>query len=469
MKPLFSSRSTTIRARIALAIFAASSGALILLALAVYFGLSKSLLDNFDDSLRTQATSESKFIDTSGGDPKLTLSGPGDDLSTDDAGFVQLFGRDGALIVSDEDFAIGDAEKRMVSQALAGRTALEDLRIAGFAVRVYASPVLRGDQVIGALVVGGRQDSVEKNLSRLRELLLLFVPATSALVAIIAFYIARRTLQPIREITLAADSIAKGDLSQRIEEGASHDEVGELATTFNRMIARLEETIERERRFTGDASHELRTPLTAMDAALEVTLSQERTAEQYRNVLVSLHKRTTQMMRMARQLLLLSRMDAGDVGRNFRPVNLTELLSTVVEAFGDEHPEVDVKFTQDGATSITGDSELLARAFTNVLENALVHAPGAAITVTSGREGGFAYVSFADQGPGIPPEQLPNVLRRFDRGAAPQERAGAGLGLAIVDFIVQAHHGRVTIENQPVGVKVTLYFPSSGSQPTPAS
>jgi signal transduction histidine kinase len=454
-----SPRNWTIRARIALTIFAACSAALLLMALAVFFGFRHSLLDNFDDNLQASAIAERNFVDVSGAQPSLQLSGQPDDLSSEDANFVRLLGKDGSFIAGEPTTPEGNREKAIAAKVLNGAQVIDTVRLRGASFRVFAVPIRSQGGITGVLIVGGRRDSVFETLGLLSTVLLFAVPSTSGVVAVLAFFIARRALRPVHQITQAARNIAAGDLSQRIGGAVTQDEVGELATTFNRMIERLEETIERERRFTGDASHELRTPLTAIEAALEVTLSQERTPEQYRVVLESVKTRTGQMTRMARQLLLLSRMDAQAMQRDFVTVQLNELLSAVMEAFSDEHPQTEVTGHQESPLAIHGDPELLARAFTNILDNAAIHAPGASITVGTSVSGQRAVVTFSDNGPGISLAHLPNILQRFERGNSPQERTGAGLGLAIVESIAQAHKGSVEITSSGSGTCVLLFFP----------
>ena len=348
-----------------------------------------------------------------------------------------------------------------MSAALGGTTVFRTASIQGAQFRLVAVPIEQGGATAGVLVIGGRRDSVFETLGVLSAALLLVVPITGSGLAIIAFVIARRALRPVHEITVAAQSIARGDLSQRIRGVSSRDEVGELADTFNIMIELLEATIERERRFTGDASHELRTPLTAMETALDVTLSQERSPQEYRDALHSLQLRTRQMSRATRQLLMLSRMDANALPLDFAPIVLPELIEAVLDSFSDQFPAVTLTtdFEAPDALLVNGDSEMLARAFSNVLENAAKHAgPTTTVKLQAHRVGKDVVVTVSDSGPGFQEEVLASPFERFRRGGDSLGMSGAGLGLAIVRSIVRLHGGDVSIANTPEGAQVRFRF-----------
>lgn len=452
----------TIRTRIGLAVFAVATAALVVMALAVFFSFRRTLLDNFDDALRLRATANLSLVETSGAQPRLRVPPSASGASSEDADFVHLYDPGGDLLAAAPSSTPPAAgERGLVTQARRGLAALATVTTNEGRFRAVALPVSQDGAVVGVLITGAPRDSVAETLDILQAILLVVVPLTSGVLAVAAFVIARRALRPVHDITATANAIAAGDLRQRIAGVASQDEVGELATTFNTMIERLAETIERERRFTGDASHELRTPLTAMDAALAVTLSQQRTAEEYRATLAALRSQTARMIRMARQLLLLSRLDADAVSPEFVPVVLPELVEAVLDAFAEQHPEVALTSHPAPPNIIMdGDPEMLARAFTNVLDNAVTHGgPRVRIAVeTTLLADTRVALAFSDNGPGIPADLLPNVFHRFRRGDA-SHSGGAGLGLAIVASIVRLHRGTVTVPDTPAGTTVRFEFP----------
>jgi signal transduction histidine kinase len=331
--------------------------------------------------------------------------------------------------------------------------------------RVLLIPIMNDSRtgVAAVLLTGLEESQVSEPLDALRIILLIAVPLASLALAGGSFLIVRRGLWPVVAITATAERIAAGDLRERIDGVEPHDEVGELARTFNHMIERLAETVERERRFTADAAHELRTPLAAMEASVDVTLSRERGAPEYQRALESVRGQTRRLEQLTRELLLLARLDAEVLQEDFEPADLGALLSAVTSSFAEAHPAARVSFTPpDQPVVVRGNSELLARAFGNILDNAVIHGPATgAIEVRLWRTGLETHVTIADDGPGISAELAGRAFHRFRRGDAARTKSGSGLGLAIVDSIVRVHGGRVSIVPATRGTTVEFVFPNA--------
>jgi signal transduction histidine kinase len=276
---------------------------------------------------------------------------------------------------------------------------------------------------------------------------------TAAALGLGSYLIARRALYPVAAMTATAREITHGDLRRRIEGARSQDELGHLASTLNAMIGRLNETVDRERRFTADASHELRTPLATIEASIDVTLAQERTPAEYRRVLRLVREQSQRLHRLAGQLLLLARLDADELRSGFAPMELRGLVEAVVESFCERHPQASVQF--DGAAGpieVSGDLELLARAVLNVLENAVAHVgPAVAVEISCHcHADGTTTVTIEDDGPGVADQVVPELFHRFRRGDT-GARGGTGLGLAIVQAIMQGHGGAARLDPSPNG------------------
>ena len=269
-------------------------------------------------------------------------------------------------------------------------------------------------------------------------------------------------------MTATARQISEGDLRRRIAGASSTDELGQLATTLNSMIARLHDTADRERRFTSDASHELRTPLAAIEASIDVTLTHERTTVEYRRVLGVVRQQTQRLHTLARQLLLLSRLDAADVRAQagFARLELTGLVEAVVASFRASQPLTTVRVVTPSALhqlEVVGDLELLARALHNLLDNAARYAgPTVCVTVSVQRQpDGMAVITVEDNGPGVADDLAPEVFQRFQRGDTARLSAGSGLGLAIVAAILRAHGGaaRLAPARAGTGARFELTLP----------
>lgn len=459
--PRLARRNLAIRTRIALTIVAVSTSALVLMALAVFIGFRAILIENLDENLRLRATASLPLIVISPDGPRPRPPALDVELTDDAEAFLRLYGSDGALLAArGARLPAPVAERSLVNQALRGSEAIATVGRGRERFRVLAMPVTDPGATGGVLVTGLSWEEVGEPLALLRVILLIAVPLTSVVLGAGAFVIARRALRPVHDITATARGIAAGDLRRRITGIATVDEVGELAETFNTMIGRLAETIERERRFTGDASHELRTPLAAMATALEVTLSRDRDPAEYRQTLQLVRGQTARLTRMVRQLLMLSRLDA-EAPLGFVPVVVDELVEAVLSGFTAQHPGMTLALASAAeGLSLHAEPELLARAFTNVLDNTAAHAGAkASVQVKLRRFGPNVVIAFSDNGPGFPGDLLTTAFQRFRRGDASRAGGGAGLGLAIVESITQLHGGTVAIANAGGGAIVAFTFP----------
>jgi two-component system OmpR family sensor kinase len=439
----------SIRTRIALSILGASLVSLVIMSGAVYLAFREALVDNLGDTLHSSAIANVNLVDRATNPPQLLLA-DSQLLDIEDKEVVRLYSADGVLLddsdTSPHDAAGLEAERKVALAALDGDLGQRNVKVSGVNFKVQAVPIRRDGEMIGVLITGIKPESVKESLNVLALTLAIAVPVTGAVLALAAFIIARRALQPVHDITATAERIARGDLHQRLSPVEPQDEVGELAATFNLMIERLEENFVRERRFTGDVSHQLRTPLTAIETALEVTLSKGRSAEEYREVLRIMQSRTANLVRLTRHLLLLSRLDAQAQPAAFKPVSVLQVLDSVVGDYQDAHKQAHVSIVaSDPDVMIAADAELLSQAFGNVLENAWTHAgPDARVTVDWCVQDEQVVVTFEDDGPGVSPELLPAMFQRFKRDTRSKASDGAGLGLAIVDSIARLHRGSVT-------------------------
>jgi two-component system, OmpR family, sensor histidine kinase MprB len=317
-----------------------------------------------------------------------------------------------------------------------------DTTIQGYSYREIVVPVAG----LGAVVVGRNIDYVHHDLNRLR-LILILVSLGGVLVAALAgALVSRATLAPVRRLTGAAERIAEtGDPSERVPEGG-RGELARLGTSFNTMLAALEDAIETQRRFVADASHELRTPLTSLQTNIEVLKQQERLDPAARQRLFDdLQREAHEMRDLIGGLLELARGDDSRLAKTtFR---FDELVESVVERARSRFPDLTFEATVE-PTTLTGSSDRLERAVWNLLENAgKWSAPGSSVDVTlSGGE-----LRVRDHGPGIAAEDREHVFDRFYRSAAARSLPGSGLGLAIVREVAEAHGGTVVAEDAPGG------------------
>ena len=266
-----------------------------------------------------------------------------------------------------------------------------------------------------------------------------------------------RALGPIDRIVseaerLTADRLGPVLLSRR---APSDDEIGHLVAALNGMLARLSDAFTGQRQFTADASHELRTPLTILRGEFELALSRKRAAPEYRRTLESGLEEVQRMTRIVESLGFLARGDAGPA-RPHAPVSFGALASEVVAAMQRRAEEKDLRLILETNLDtnrdavVRGDGDALRRMVQNLVENALAYTPpGGEICVSTTSAGGKCRLCVADTGVGIAPEDLPHVFDRFFRGDKSRANTGgSGLGLSIVQSIVQAHGGRIEAESE---------------------
>ena len=329
---------------------------------------------------------------------------------------------------------------------------------------VLLAPIFINDTQVGFFVMGNPVDP-SNQLPRLLISLILGVFLTMGVALFGGVWLADRAMRPVKTITHAAQTIGETDLSMRLNLDRK-DELGELAYTFDAMIARLEVAFERQRQFTADASHELRTPLTIIDLETSRALASHRNQGEYERVLKVIQSENQFMIQMVTNLLTLARMDAGQVVLQKQEVDLSDVTLEVVERLAPLAVNEEVRLSVGDLPElpIQGDRQYLAQMLSNLVENAIKYSKGEAARVqveAGSREtgkGGQAWVRVVDNGPGIPVEDLPHLFDRFfqvdktrtrNHGDEAGSLTGVGLGLSIAQWIAQAHGGEINVQSEP--------------------
>lgn len=288
------------------------------------------------------------------------------------------------------------------------------------------------------------------------------LPTALGLSLLLGWTVAGRLLAPVRALEGAAREIgAGGDLRRPVPGAGAGDELSRLALTLQEAFARLADAREREQDFVRAAAHDLRSPLAALTARVDATLARDRDAERYRMELREIGTDITRLADLANHLLLLAR-DPAALARGEVP--LRDLAADAVDRARELRPEADVDLVAPAPVTVWGDRVLLGQAVWNLTANAVLHAPGATVTVTVGRdESGGGRVEVRDDGPGVPPDVLARLGEAFYRPDASRAAFGAGghgLGLALVRRAAELHGGRLTLESPPGGGFVaTLHLP----------
>ncbi len=305
-------------------------------------------------------------------------------------------------------------------------------------------------------------------LRRLREVLLWATPFVLLIGSLGGYWMSRRALQPVDEITRAAQSIGIENLSQRLEVPRAGDELRRLSETWNSMLARLEGAVKRLSQFTADASHELRTPITLIRATAELTLRRDRPVETYREALRQIIDESDRTARLIEDLLLLARADAGLPALPLDRVELTPLVRDVCEQGQILAEERQLEISAEAPEQpvyVEANDPALRRLLLLLVDNAVKYTPaGGRITVSVGMDPSGATVTVSDTGIGIPDAALPHVFERFYRvdESRSREAGGAGLGLAIAQWIAERHHASLEAESVVgQGSAFRVRFPSA--------
>jgi heavy metal sensor kinase len=286
----------------------------------------------------------------------------------------------------------------------------------------------------------------------------------------VGYLVSSRALTPVDNMIRAAKDITAKRLDQRIDVPNTGDELARLAQTLNEMIDRLHNSFEEMRRFTADAAHDLRTPVAALRTEVEVSLMADNTIEEYRHSLQTVLDEAIHLSRLTGQLLDLSREDHGIHSNQDEVVRLDSLVQSVMDdlRLAAENKQISVVASKIGPWSVPGDQVRLRRVVMNLLDNAIQYTPaGGHVWIDGELSAARATLVIADDGPGVPADDLPHIFDRFRRvdKARNRQMGGTGLGLAICKSIVEAHGGEITMDSEVGrGTRVRVTLPSADSR-----
>jgi heavy metal sensor kinase len=346
----------------------------------------------------------------------------------------------------------------------------------GQAVRLYSMAVLDNGAPFAVVQVGESLTQLNTSLQSVLLELLLIAPFALLLGALGSYWLATRAFIPIDRLTRTARQIKAGDLHRRVPIPPAHDEVHRLAETLNEMIERLDQAFARQRRFVADASHELRTPVAVIQSMADLALSQEPIPQEYATLLENITAETERLGHLISDLLALARSDEGQTILEQEPVRLdllTRAVAANAEVLAAEHG-ITVQVLPGEAITILGDEARLIQAVMNLLDNAILYTnAGGQVILSVKRKGNQALLTICDTGIGIAPEHLSHIFERFYRVDPVRVRTegnSSGLGLSIVEWVVQAHGGSIMVESQVgQGSTFTVTLPIAPSQATQTS
>lgn len=357
-----------------------------------------------------------------------------------------------------QDELVSAAQGKRLARALQGDYAYSTQNNQVF----FASPIELQGKVVGVLEFVYPLDFLNEVLASARRILYAGAVGFGLLITLLSIFIASRVVRPIQQLVEATNRFARRDFTPI--DLKRDDELGQLSRSFTKMGNHLRDYIQQQRQFVANVSHELRTPLTAIKGYSEYLTDEVTGRPDLERAVEHLNNESSRLTRLVNELLILSRIDAGRQDFQFERVNLSQLVAetlTKIHARAHKYGIV-IQDQIDPNIVVSGDREKLLQVLLNLLDNAIKYSPpGGLVEVSVGlTTDGRVHFTLADQGLGIPPEELERVFERFYRAANAKAVGGTGLGLAISQEIVAAHQGTIQLANrQGGGSLVTVLLP----------
>ncbi len=327
-------------------------------------------------------------------------------------------------------------------------------------VENYHSVIVRGIASI---------TDAEQDFRLTLSIALILLPLLIFLTAVCGYFLSLRALRPVSRITKTVQDIQKEkDLSKRIQLGDGKDEIYTLARTFDDLLGAVETSMKREKQFTSDVAHELRTPLSVVLMECEELLRSEHLDEESRREVMVIYRKIKGMSEMISQLLLLSRADQGREKLNMEEIDFSELSEMVAEEYAEvaRNKGISLKAQIEPGLRLTADETLMIRLWGNLLQNAVNYGKSDGhIWISVQKEGNAIRMSVKDDGIGISSQDLPHIWDRFYQADPSRNSDSSGLGLSMVKWIVEAHHGEISVESEiGKGSTFSCQFPWNPSE-----
>jgi heavy metal sensor kinase len=416
-----------------------------------FFAMQKSIRRTVDENLRDRATDVRELMERVARKDKERLA---DELRE----HAELHGEGDLLQVADSEGHWIYRSRLMRHMEVPAKKAAApvtyNLRANGLPLRILATQADLGGMTYSIQIAAAMDDYAEA-LDYFKWVLLLLSPLLLVLASIGGYWMSRRALRPVDEITKAAQSISHKNISRRLTVPGSRDELQRLSETLNGMLERLEGAFKRITHFTADASHELRTPVALMRTTAEISLRKPRAEAEYRDALLQILKELERTSALIERLMLLARADTGAEALQLTRVDLAESLREACRQGRTLAAAKQITFqeqTGNGSVLLDADAHALERLFLILIDNAVKYTPpGGQVSASLGESEGSAVIEIRDTGIGIAEDDLPHIFERFYRAdkARSRDLGGAGLGLAIGRWIAEAHGGAIQVESKP--------------------
>ncbi|MEZ5425769.1 MAG: ATP-binding protein [Pyrinomonadaceae bacterium] len=432
----------------------------------------KEIAEVFETTAKSELEDEDKITDIVNTDEAVRDA-------TVELGFrnyqVMVFSPDKNLIAGTKipnganQISLQTAQKQIENHSSGAPSGFSDFEIDGEAFRLFFYPFSLANKNYRLVVFHSLNDQNEIML-RVQYAFFISVPLALLIAGFGGFFLAKKSLAPISQMSRKAEAITAKNLHERLPVKNERNELGLLASKFNELLSRLDASFEQQRRFMADASHELRTPVAIVRGEAEVILRKERREEaEYRESFSIVQSEAERMTRIIGDLFTLARADIGQQPLQKENLYLDEVLSEAIKAFRTvaRKRNVGIECKISDEMIFSGDAQLLGRLFSNLLDNALKHARSS-VKVSAEKRGNSYFIDISDDGEGISESHQPHIFERFyraDKARSRQENAivgsGAGLGLSISKFIAESHGGNLCLsKSDPSGSIFSVRFPA---------
>ena len=435
-----------------LAIFAVAQ---IVFGASMWFMLHENLYDLVDDELESQVDDLKVFLQAQNKDASLAKlqEEVNESYAIEHSGdYLQIYAENGQLIY--RSAFLQEHPVELATPAQAGEPIFRNRRIEHLPFRFLLQKIAINGHVY-TIEMGTRADDAVQTLSLFRSSLLMFAPLLLLVAAGGGYWLSRRALAPVDALVRTARDIGGANLNRRLLKLDTGDELQRLSDTLNEMLDRIEAAFLRVTEFTADASHELRTPVSLIRTEAELALRRSRGETEYRESLRHILLEAERTTALIEQMLSLARGDSGRETLHMQTVDVCQTLRNVVEGWQQVAALRGMQFSASiGAQDllVMGDEAALRRVADILLDNAFKYTPSpGSVQLSLEQSGESVVITVEDSGVGIAPEDQPKIFERFYRvdKARSREQGGAGLGLAIAQWIVTQHRGSIAVESRP--------------------
>jgi heavy metal sensor kinase len=420
-----------------------------------YLQIASILRQRTDEELRDDVKEFSTLLQEKGiEEVKRTMVLEAEDDGVKDI-FYRLLTPDGRETASSDmsfwgNLAINQVALRRVTED--GKPVFETIVVEG---RRHNARTVYGRLAPGTILqIGTTLEDNDEFLAEFRKIFGATVTAVMTLAALVGWFMGRRALANVEDITRTARAISASDLQQRVPVKGQADEIDRLASTFNEMLDRIQKLITEMKEMNENIAHDLRSPITRIRGMAELTLTTGTTINEYQAAAASTIEDCDRLLEMINTMLYISQTEASAQSAPTEEIHVTSLVRRACELFQPVAEDKGVNLIVDVRSNVIvrGVLQALQRMLANLIDNALNYTPAqGSVTISVTREQDRAIISVKDTGLGISPEDLPHIFRRFYRCDRSRSRPGTGLGLTLVEAIVRAHRGGIAVTSTPNG------------------